>query len=205
MGKQNGLAPWVEAGYDLFALEGMNGIQVERLARILQRNKSGFYHYFGDMESYSSDLLKLHKRKADAFFIELQSVRSIDPDYLNLIVKYKTSILFQIQCYRSGNAALISVAEKINLQEEQNLRGLWAQYIGFDHNPELANRFFVIIRDMFHGRVNSQNFDYSFLLTIATEAKSLVQQIADENDTGQSSHLDPSATNEKRVKPDFIR
>jgi AcrR family transcriptional regulator len=43
---------WIKAGYKLLGTEGMDGIKVERLARILDLNKSGFYHYFGTMEFY---------------------------------------------------------------------------------------------------------------------------------------------------------
>ena len=51
---------WVKAGYKLFGKEGMEAIKVERLARILQLNKSGFYHYFGSMKSYLKSLLQYH-------------------------------------------------------------------------------------------------------------------------------------------------
>jgi AcrR family transcriptional regulator len=180
MKKRNGSSLWVEAGYDLFAREGMNGIQVERLARILQRNKSGFYHYFGDMETFSSDLVRLHKRKSDEYITETRSISSIDPDYLNIVVKYKVPILFQIQCYRSANATFCNMAEKIDQHEDLVLRAAWADYLGFGDNPDLANRFFNIIRDMFYGRATDQNFDLPFLQTIVREAKSLVQQIAGE-------------------------
>jgi AcrR family transcriptional regulator len=180
MEKPKGSLLWVEAGYDVFALEGINGIQVERLARILQRNKSGFYHYFGDMETYSGDLLRLHQRRAKEYLLESRTIKSIDPDYLNIVVKYKVPILFQIQCYRSANAAFCDIAEKIDQEEDTILRALWADYLGYADKPDLASRFFNIIRDMFYGRATNQNFDYQFLQTIVTEAKSLVQQIANQ-------------------------
>ena len=63
MEKAKNLSVWTEAGYKLFAEEGLEGIQVERLARILQLNKSGFYHYFGDLDGYCEELIKLQKEK----------------------------------------------------------------------------------------------------------------------------------------------
>jgi len=33
---------WIKAGYKLLGKEGVDGVKVERLARILQLNKSGF-------------------------------------------------------------------------------------------------------------------------------------------------------------------
>jgi AcrR family transcriptional regulator len=52
---------WTEEGYNIFAKEGLDAIQVERLARILHLNKSGFYHYFGDLEGYCVELIKMHE------------------------------------------------------------------------------------------------------------------------------------------------
>ena len=63
MEKAKNSSVWTEVGYNLFAEEGIEGIQVERLARILQLNKSGFYHYFGDIDGYCEELINLHKKK----------------------------------------------------------------------------------------------------------------------------------------------
>jgi AcrR family transcriptional regulator len=51
---------WIENGYALFAQDGLDGIQVERLAKMVSLNKSGFYHYFGDRESFLEELMKHH-------------------------------------------------------------------------------------------------------------------------------------------------
>ena len=67
MEKHKNSAAWTEVGYDLFAHEGLDGIQVERLARILQLNKSGFYHYFGDLEGFCMELFALHKKSCAVF------------------------------------------------------------------------------------------------------------------------------------------
>lgn len=44
--KNNSEHTWIEAGYEQFAAEGLEGIQVERLARITGLNKSGYLPLF---------------------------------------------------------------------------------------------------------------------------------------------------------------
>ena len=66
---------WLEVGYSLFAAEGPDGIQIERMARILQLNKSGFYHYFGDLEGYHHELLRLHRLKTESYFKEITGIK----------------------------------------------------------------------------------------------------------------------------------
>ena len=67
MEKHKNSSVWTEEGYCLFAKEGLHGIQVERLARILGLNKSEFYHYFGDIEGFCYALVLLHKKRFPSF------------------------------------------------------------------------------------------------------------------------------------------
>ena len=39
---------WITLGYNIFALEGINGLKIERLAKMAGKNKSSFYHFFVD-------------------------------------------------------------------------------------------------------------------------------------------------------------
>jgi AcrR family transcriptional regulator len=189
MEKAKNLSVWTEGGYPLFAEEGRDGIQVERLARILQLNKSGFYHYFGDLDGYYEELIKLHKRKADLFLADVAKVKSIDPDYLMVLVQHKVPCMFHLQLIRSkDNPLFYKTAEKIDQQEDTLIGELWSDYLGF-HDPGLAIRYFNIVRDMLYARVSFKNFDYHFLHNLMTEARAAMQQVTENNaalDTGDS-------------------
>ena len=96
---------WMNEGYDLFAREGPEGIQVERLARVLGLNKSGFYHHFGDRNTY-----------------------------------------------------------------------LASTYVEMSDQPELALRYFRLIRDVVYARINFDNFTPEFLRIIVSEAKAIMEE-----------------------------
>jgi AcrR family transcriptional regulator len=186
MDKLKHASAWTEQGYALFAEEGLDGIQVERLARILQLNKSGFYHYFGDMEVYGAELLRLHEQKADSFFNEVSHIKTIDPEYFQKVVQYKVTMLFQVQLYRcKNNPAFYNVAEMLDQKEDVILRELWSEYLGFGDNASLAIRYFDIVRDMIYSRISLQNLTYEFLRKLFTEAKVLVHQMAEEHHRAQ--------------------
>jgi len=178
MKKARNFSLWTEKGYELLAIEGLDGIQVERLARMLQLNKSGFYHYFGDLQGFCDELMVLHLRNADLYMRDLKEINSIDPEFLNLLVKYKTPIMFQLQLIRSkNNEAFYKAAEKIDQREEIILRSLWTDYIGFHDNPDLAIRYYTIVRDMLYARLSFQNMNYPYLRSVMNEARELMQQI----------------------------
>src|SRR5688572_17997856 len=189
MEKAKNSSIWTEAGYDLFAAEGIEGIQVERLARILNLNKSGFYHYFGDLVGYCEELIELHKRKADLFLADVAKVKSIDPDYLMVLVHHKNPCMFHLQLIRSKNNPLFyKTAEQIDQQEEVLVGELWSEYLGIQDHPTLAMRYFNIVRDMLYARINFRNFDYHTLHKLIGEAKAVMQQMTDakELETGES-------------------
>lgn len=80
---------WIEIGYDLFANEGPEGVQVERMSRILKLNKSGFYHHFGNMELFSSELVTYHHHMIELYLADAAACKNIDPEYLEVMVKHK--------------------------------------------------------------------------------------------------------------------
>jgi AcrR family transcriptional regulator len=182
MNKANHASVWTEAGYSLFAEDGLDGIQVERLARILQLNKSSFYHYFGDLEVYSTELLRMHERKCDVFYDEIRHIKTIDPEYFQKVVAHKVTMMFQVQLYHTkSKPAYYNLAERIDEKEGPILQHIWNEYLGFGDNADLAIRYFVIVRDMAYRRISLQNLTYEFLRKIFTEAKVVMSQTAEKN------------------------
>jgi len=181
MDRSKNASAWTEEAYNLFAKEGADGIQIERLARILQLNKSGFYHYFGDLEGFFAALLNLHEQKAAIFLDDLRQVKNIDPEYLQAVIRHKVPILFQVQLIQTKNPTFVNLASQIDEQEDVILREVWTDYLGFHDNADLAMQYFNIVRDMFYTRMSFQNICYPFLHSLMTEAKVLMQQFVNSN------------------------
>ena len=180
MNKANHASVWTEQGYSIFAEEGLDGIQVERLARILQLNKSSFYHYFGDIEVFTTELFRLHEQKADVFYDEIKHIKTIDPEYFQKVVEHKVTMMFQVQLYHTkSKPAYYNLAEMIDEKEGPILQHVWNEYLGFGDNADLAVRYFVIVRDMAYRRISLQNMTCEFLRKIFTEAKAVMSQSAD--------------------------
>ena len=180
MEKHKNSAGWTEAGYNLFAREGLDGIQVERLARILQLNKSGFYHYFGDLEGFCVELLELHKKKIDDFVDEVYGIKRLDPDYLHLVISQAPTVMFQVQLIRNtNNHFLYAASEMVDRKVQSAIRELWCDYLNIPSDTSLGIRYYAIVRDMFYTRISFQNLNYTFLHKLVTDAKSIMDEISD--------------------------
>jgi AcrR family transcriptional regulator len=177
MSRLNSLNIWIKTGYEQFAAEGLEGIQVERLARITGLNKSGYYHYFGDRDSFLRQLMKYHISMAELLANDMRQMKSFDPDFINVLLNYPLSILVHMQLVRNRQESQFNdVFNKINGFTDQAVLPAWAEFIGTPHHPEFALKYFEQARDMFYSRITMKNMNPVFLHSLIYEAKTLVQQ-----------------------------
>ena len=172
---------WIQAGYELFASEGIDGVHVERLARMLGLNKSGFYHYFVDVDNFSRQLIQHHFTAFDNFIKDVDHCQNIDPEYIGVLINHKTTIMAQIHLVRNrGNRLLSDVHKELDNKIDHAVLRIWADHIQMPDNLNLALEYHRLIRDVFYSRVNPENFNYEYLHTLAEETKGIVAKMIKE-------------------------
>jgi AcrR family transcriptional regulator len=163
------LQKWIEAGYELFSVEGPDGVQVEKLARILGFNKSGFYHHFGDREGFFYQLIQHHYRINRQFCDEISFTNKFSPDFINLALKYRTAVLVQKQLRKYANIPMFKEAfdttKKLNATF---IIPLWAEYLKIPDNYALSEELYTIFQDVFFMDITHNNFTFKFVNGIAT-------------------------------------
>jgi AcrR family transcriptional regulator len=171
----NRIVPWLEAGYDLFINEGQCGINIEQLARVLDRNKSAFYHFFGDKDTYLNFLLEYHRMKVDFFIDDLKGIVQYDPHYIYLLIKHHRIILFNSQLIKNRHNKLCEdVLQEIHLRMDEYILPIWSKYVDLEHDLDLSRRYHTIIRDYMYIRITPESLHYDFLVSLANEARLIV-------------------------------
>ena len=172
---------WIKAGYKLFAKKGIEGIKVERLARILQLNKSGFYHYFGSMNIYLKNLLCYHVQMAKVLAEEAATCENLDPDLLLFIIKHKTFFLVESQLLVRGKLGdfgpNIDEAGKIFNKE---ILPLWRKTTPLPEDSTVALAYLNIILHYFYARIGPDNMTYEFLHSLALDTKGVLNKVVSE-------------------------
>lgn len=177
MSKHNSEHTWIEAGYEQFAAEGLEGIQVERLARITGLNKSGYYHYFGDRDSFVEKLMERHVHLATAYTNELKLILQFDPEYIELLIKYATPLMFTSQLVRNRHVKLLaSTHQQINEMIDPVLSKLFADFIGHKDHLEFSTKYYNQVRYMFHAQITPDRMNYRYLRDFMYEARELIQR-----------------------------
>lgn len=184
------IAIWLEAGYGLFINEGQHGINVERLARVLGRNKSAFYHFFGDRETFMEFLLAYHMTKVDAFVDDIKIIDQYDPQFIDLLIKHHRVILFNSQLIKNCHHKLCDNAlREINLRIDEYVLPLWSKHVGLEYDLDLSKRYHAIIRDYMYIKVTTGSFNYDFFSALASEAKLIITGLTYYERSTQTSKL----------------
>ena len=169
---------WIEAGYTAFAAEGKEGVVIEKLARQLGRNKSGFYHHFGDLDIFVMELINYHFLVIDQFCKEVSQLQRFDPDYLKLLVNYKNSAFVQMQLRKHMDNPLFKEAfHKVRRKTEKVILPLWVAFIKIPDNPSLALQLWDILRDLFFIRLNVHNLSLEFLQELVEDFSKIVETV----------------------------
>lgn len=173
---------WLEAGYHNFAVAGLKGIPVERLAKALDLNKSGYYHYFGNQDNFLERLMDHHIRKSTLLACEIHSMKKFDPDFFDWLIKYTDTTMVHMQLVRYRHLPLFSKSYKaINAVVDRAIVPSWAHFIGTPENPELALKYFQQVRDMFYSRITLEDMNPVFIRNLFGEARELVQELISES------------------------
>jgi AcrR family transcriptional regulator len=181
MPKSNVNQSWIESGYLLFAQDGLYGLQVERLARIMNLNKSGFYHYFGNHDAFLEELMKHHVWVAGSMADDMSKIKQFDPEFIHVLLKYTTTVMVHMQlvCNRQHDLCKVYYTKVNDLVDAASLPS-WAEFIGIPHNQELARRYFDQARDMFYTRITPDRMNEEYLKDLIYDVRELVQELTQE-------------------------
>lgn len=138
-------ATWIAAGYEIAAHQGFDKLNIKNLAQELGRNRSSFYHYFGDMEIFMAELLKCHERRCARIIEQEDGCQNFDPDWMLLMIENKDELLFNRQLRIYCDIPLFNDCfERTTRLNYEKIRRHWAEYIGVESHPDLALEIFQL-------------------------------------------------------------
>jgi AcrR family transcriptional regulator len=168
---------WITAGYEVFSKEGPAGIMIERLAHILNLNKSGFYYYFGSLETYFEHLMLYHGQQSEEFVAQAKSMKNFLPDYIQFMSDYQLPVMVQRQLSRSRHIPVFGkMYEEVHRKVDPVILPLWADFIETNDDPALALQYLDLYRESFYARVTPDMLSFEFMCDLSLEAKDICQR-----------------------------
>jgi AcrR family transcriptional regulator len=172
---------WIKAGYDLLGAEGVAGVKIERLARILKLNKSGFYYYFNTMEGFLRNVHEYHVRTAQEVATQLAYCNCIDPDVLLIIVRFKSFFLVESQLLVGSKIAHIHLEadEAWGIISDELIR-MWQRTGEVNCDKAIVMAYLKIIRHFFYARIKTAEVEYEYLCSIAAETREVLEKVSND-------------------------
>ncbi|MEO1435044.1 MAG: TetR/AcrR family transcriptional regulator [Bacteroidota bacterium] len=175
--KKNELV-WIQKGYFLFGRKGLYGLNVELIASELNKSKSSFYHYFGDLDHFIDKLMEYHRSRAKQIAEKGRNCQNMDPDVILLMIETKDDLLFNKQLRLNGQEPRLNACfeETFNTISD-SFMAKWNSTIGMNQKPMLGKVIFNLLVDNFFLQVNEHNLDYPWFQGYIQQLRSIIQQI----------------------------
>lgn len=179
MKPQGSFRNWIEAGYDSFAATGPGAVKIQSLARKIGVSKSSFYHHFGDQESFIGLLLEEHNEIAHHFVNDVKKCKQFDPDFIDLIIRNKKSVLFQRQLRVHREIPEFKACfERVTDEMCRQVLVLWAKFMGIESDLPTAEKLYRLIVDVFYERIREKNLNAAWLNRFLAEVQDLCNRMA---------------------------
>ena len=168
---------WIEAGYELFAAAGPNGLKVEVMARRVGKSKSSFYHHFADLECFVELLLARHHDRALVIADRERQCANVVPDLLNVLLEVKQDLLFnrQLRIHRADKNCE-ACFEKSTRPIAEAVLPVWAGLLGLGDNSGLARMVLNLSIENFYLQITDETLTYDWLLAYVDGLQAMVRE-----------------------------
>jgi len=168
---------WIKAAYQRFATHREAGLTVEAIARDLGKNKSSFYHYFGELQVLKADMLQLHLDVSKEAGEKMKVAEQLDPDLLNIIIDHKTNFLFQKQLKLAEGDTYKQYYDQAFGYVQASLQDKLSTALGLEQKQLFSTALLNLASDNFLLRVQEANFNLPWLRSYIEELRSLTRHV----------------------------
>jgi AcrR family transcriptional regulator len=170
MGK--GKEQWITAGYTEFAKYGPEGKNIDRLATLVGKSRSSFYHNFADQDGYEEALFHHHQKLTHQLAEEIAPLENMFPQYAIIISRYRDWMFFHREMFllQHRDKKYKEVFERTVAVTGGKAAKLWCKEAGLCNVPHAKMmRFFNTVREAFFTRIEYNSFTPETFTSVVKE------------------------------------
>ncbi|MEM9822482.1 MAG: TetR/AcrR family transcriptional regulator [Bacteroidota bacterium] len=169
---------WIEKGYELVAKDGFNCLGVELMAKVVNKSKSSFYHYFGDLDGFKEELLKHHLTSSHYFAQRVAQCKNIHPETLEVLLEHQTDVFFHKQLrINRGDLGFEQYIEKVFEIYEMAIVDKWIAYFDLQKKTLFVRTFNRFITEHFCLLITQESYTYDWLANYVQQLAEMLQQM----------------------------
>lgn len=155
---------WLEAGYEIFAVDGPQNLKIEAISRKVDKSKSSFYHHFVDLNIFIEYLLELHLLRSRIIAEKERSAKKIEPDLIEILIEHKIDLLFNKQLRVNREINIYEDAlKKSNQIVGQPFVMLWVKELNLQMTQIQIEGLFDLALENFYLQINIFNLNEQWL------------------------------------------
>ena len=158
---------WLQTGYQEFARYGPDALKVDKIASLVGKSRSSFYHQFGDMINYEDALFQYHWEYSLLIVQKLEDAETFYPDFAELLQEEKTWAFAHMNTFhfRDRSEKFAEMFENVTQMIEPKIGHLWASTVGLDDLPvEKTKYLFRVIREAVFTRLSYESYSPEILM-----------------------------------------
>lgn len=169
---------WLKLGYELVAKEGFEQLSINTIARKMDKSKSSFYHYFGELENFKIELLEYHHQQAQFFCTQIKECEDINPGLIHLLLVYKLDMFFhkQVRINRNKSAYKKNIETVFELYEEVIL-DKWAIFLDLGYHKIFLKKFNRFMAEHFFLSITQDEYHLEWLTQYLNDIAEMISQI----------------------------
>ena len=169
---------WIEKGYELVAQHGFNHLAVEVIARAMQKSKSSFYHYFGEMEVFKEALLAYHLQRAQLFTQDVSACTNVQPELIQVLLAYQIDVFFHKQLHiHRAESIYKNCIDRVFELNETSLTHKWIEYFDLHHKRLFARTFHRFITEHFCLLITQESYTATWITQYLQELTTMLLQL----------------------------
>ena len=169
---------WIEKGYLQVSESGFNSLNIESIARKIQKNKSSFYHYFGSMDVFIDALLQHHLKRADEFSTKIRECETIRPEMVDLFIEYRPDLFFHKQLrINRDNPDFKKCFEIVFGKYEQAILDQWAKFLGLNEQKLFARTYLHLVSENFLLKISPETYSRDWLNDYLEDISAVLNQM----------------------------
>lgn len=169
---------WITCGYAHVAENGFDQLSVNTICRLMNKSKSSFYHYFGEVDFFRDQLMDHQVKRAHAFAEEIANCPDIFPSLIDVFMAYKIDIFFykQFRLFRDQQLYERQGQQVFDLYENAVL-DKWEAYFGLQNRRLFVRKFNKFLSEHFLLSISFKDYTYDWVKQYLVEIAELVRQM----------------------------
>lgn len=171
---------WLKLGYKIFSENGVSGIVVEKMSKMLNCNKSSFYWHFKTKKEFIREMVNYWVENKTKKIIEITSIEDNPTQKINKLIDITyckmpySDFIFYLKRYAVKDKTISKIIDCVDSQRIDYVKKLLIEYGYEDHEAEIKASLLYKHLIGFYEMTRYKELDDHYMTEVKKEIKQII-------------------------------